>query len=261
MHYLTACLIFKDAAPYLDEWIRFHLLVGFDHLYLYDNESIDDAAAVVRPYLARKQVTLHAWPGQGQQTPVFRECLQRHGHEARWMAFIDDDEFLFPAEGSNLRQVLPSYEQHAGVAACWLLFGSSGHRTQPAGLVTENYRRRAANADKHVKCFVDPSRVSGPAIGGHAFHCTSGQIVDENHCPTVGPFSAAPSAKIICLNHYLTKSEEEMLHRRTRITVDGLPQEHSLETWRLWDPYYNEAEDLRVQRFVQELGAPQETAA
>ena len=70
MHYLAACLVFKDAASYLDEWIRFHQRVGFEHFYLYDNDSTmyvlagdnliqvngvdsaDKCAALARPVLA-----------------------------------------------------------------------------------------------------------------------------------------------------------------------------------------------------------------
>ena len=76
MHYLTACLIFKDSASYLDEWIRFHLKVGFEHLYLYDNDSRDDCESVIRPFVTQRQVTLHKWPGSGQQGPVFQHCLE-----------------------------------------------------------------------------------------------------------------------------------------------------------------------------------------
>jgi glycosyltransferase involved in cell wall biosynthesis len=251
VHYLTACLIFKDSAPYLDEWIRFHLKVGFDHLYLYDNDSSDDCELIIRPFVARGQVTLHKSPGNGQQRLVFQNCLDTYRGRARWIAFIDDDEFLFPAEKNNLKEILPEYEQHAGLAACWLLFGSNGHRTQPPGLVTENYLRRAAWIDWHVKCIVDPSKVIAPEIAAHAFRCIEGaQIVDENHRATVGPFSERPSADLLCLNHYLIKSHEEMARRRTRPWVDGTPPRRSVEQWEALDCDYNAVEDLRIQRFT-----------
>jgi hypothetical protein len=251
VHYLTACLIFKDSASYLDEWIRFHLKVGFEHLYLYDNDSNDDCGPVVRPFVARGQVTLHKWPGIGQQSNVFQNCLDTYRGSARWIAFIDDDEFLFPAKTNNLQEILPEYEQHAGLAICWLLFGSNGHRTRPPGLVTENYLRRAAWIDCHVKCIVDPSKATGPEIAAHAFHCIEGtRIVDENHCPTAGPFSEKPSADVVCLNHYLVKSREEMRQRRTRPWVDGTQPTRSIEQWEALDRDYNAVEDLRIQRFT-----------
>jgi hypothetical protein len=254
VHYLTACLTFKDSASYLEEWMRFHLKVGFDHFYLYDNDSSDDFQAVIRPFVTRGQATYHKWPGAGQQREMFQHCLDTYRESARWIAFIDDDEFLFPATKNNLSEVLSDYERHAGVAACWLLFGSNGHLTRPSGLVTENYCRRAAWIDRHVKCIVDPSRVTGPEIGGHAFYSIEGAcIVDENHRPIAGPFSESPSANVLCLNHYLIKSREEMLWRRQRMTVDGLAPMHSIEKWEAFDRDYNSVEDFRIQRFAEAL--------
>jgi glycosyl transferase family 92 len=254
MYYLTACLIFRDAASYLDEWLRFHLLVGVEHFYLYDNDSSDDYLPVIRPFCTGGKVTLTRWPGAFQQTNVYTHCLQRHSHSTRWMAYLDDDEFLFPAQAGTLPDALAAYESYAGVAACWLLFGSDGHRTRPPGFVTRSYRRRGGWVDQHVKCIVNPVKVSGPAVLAHSFHCLPGEvIVDENYQPIVGPFSCAPSANVFCLNHYLIKSHDEMVSRRTRRRADGPDGAHSIEQWELFDSSYNAVEDLRIQRFAVEL--------
>ena len=50
---LTACLKFKDAARFLPEWIEFHQLVGFEHFYLYNNNSSDDYRGALAPYCRR----------------------------------------------------------------------------------------------------------------------------------------------------------------------------------------------------------------
>jgi hypothetical protein len=254
MHYLTACLIFQNAASYLEEWLRFHLLVGIEHFYLYDNDSRDDFQSVIRPLLAKGRITLHRWPGAGQQSNVYQHCLDQHRDEARWIAYIDDDEFLFPASCGSLIEALSAYESYAGVAACWLLFGSNGHRTRPPGVVTHNYRRRGNWVDKHVKCVVNPAKVTAPAVGGHSFRCLPGEvIVDENARPMSGPFAQHPSAEAFCLNHYLIKSHEEMVARRTRIQVHGGSNVHSIAKWESFDSHYNAVEDLRIQRFAAAL--------
>jgi hypothetical protein len=254
MHYLTACLIFRDAASYLDEWLRFHLLVGVEHFYLYDNDSSDDYLSVIQPFRAEGKVSLKKWPGPMQQLDIYADCLKENRGATKWLTYLDDDEFLFPARDATIRDALSSYDGYAGVAACWLLFGSDGHRTRPPGLVTRNYRRRGDWVDKHVKCIVNPDKVSGPAVAAHSFHCLPGEvIVDENHRPTAGPFSTAPSAEVLCLNHYLIKSYEEMVARRTRRQVDAPYSAHSIEKWEWFDSHYNTTLDLRIQRFAAQL--------
>lgn len=253
MYFLTACLIFQNAASYLDEWLRFHTLVGVEHFYLYDNDSDDDFRFVIRPFQAEGRVTLHKWPGTAQQENAFRHCLNQYRGSAQWIAFLDDDEFLFPAIGENVPEILRDYDSYAGVAVCWLLFGSNGHLTRPPGLVTHNYRRRADWVDPHVKCVVNPNKVTEPAVLGHSFRCRPGeQIVDENHRPVSGPFVEVPSANVLCVNHYLIKSHEELIQRRARRRADG-GTSHSIEEWKRFDSSYDQREDLRIQRFAVSL--------
>jgi hypothetical protein len=80
-----------------------------------------------------------------------------------------------------------------------------------------------------------------------------GRIVDENHSATVGAFSEKPSADVVCLNHYLVKSHEEMRQRRSRLQVEGHGPVHSVQQWEAFDREYNTVEDLRVQRFTRDL--------
>ncbi len=121
--------------------------------------------------------------------------------------------------------------------------------------MTRNYLRRAAWIDPHVKCIVNPVKVTGPAVLGHSFHCRPGEaIVDENHRPISGPFASEPTADVFRINHYLVKSHEELGQRRTRSRADGSPIVHSIEEWKRFDSQYNAVEDLRIQRFAGTLG-------
>lgn len=250
-YYLTACLMFKDAARYLDEWLRFHLNVGFDHFYLFDNNSSDDYRPIVQPFIDAGQVTLTIWPGVAQMERVLAHCLDAYRHTTCWMAFLDDDEFLFPATADTMPQVLEKYEGFAGVAVCWLLFGSSGHRTRPAGLVTMAFRRREASVNAHVKCIVNPKKVITPSIIGHAFVCCPGEvIVDEKFEPMDGPFAKHPTSDVICLNHYISKSFEEMRQRRSGLPACKDEVIYSYEQYAESDAKLNDLEDLRIQRFA-----------
>ena len=49
-HRVALCLIFKNEAPFLKEWLDYHLALGVDHFYLYNNNSDDDFREVLRPY-------------------------------------------------------------------------------------------------------------------------------------------------------------------------------------------------------------------
>ena len=36
---ISICLLTKDENKYLKEWVQYHLSIGIDHFYIYDNNS------------------------------------------------------------------------------------------------------------------------------------------------------------------------------------------------------------------------------
>lgn len=256
-HYLTACLCFKNAASYLAEWLAFYTALGVERFYLYDNESTDNFAEPLAPYLSRGTVTLISHPGRAIQKAVYAHCLKTFGAGSRWMMFCDDDEFLFPTKDVPLPEALAPYEKFAGVAVSWMLYGASGHRTRPPGLVIENYTQRFAVPDQHVKCIVDPARIVGPVLIAHEFQCVDGEVVvNENGEPMAGPFSQRPTADILRINHYLTKSHDELIARRKRIQANtGEISSLAIDEWLRLEAGWNQVEDRIALRYVERINA------
>jgi len=213
-------LIYKDEAPYLAEWIEFHRLVGVERFFLYDNGSRDDHLEVLGPYLEEGTVVLHDQSVFFRQAGAYAHCLTEHGSHARWIAFIDTDEFLFAPTGRPLPEVLAAFEQFPGVGVYRVTFGTSGHRTRPDGLVTETYVLKF-RVESSVKSIVDPSRVERQR-NAHSFLYHGGALaVDENREPIEGWFLEEPTSELLRINHYVTKSEAEFAQKLTKGRVDN----------------------------------------
>jgi hypothetical protein len=241
--YLCVCAIYRNEASYLREWIEFHRLVGVERFYLYDNLSTDAHQEALAPYLEDGFVTLHEWKvvPPPDQRDTYDHCLSEHGHDSRWMAFIDIDEFLFSPTGRPLPEVLVDYERWPGVGVNWAMFGTSGHRTKPPGLVLENYLMRAdAPSNRLIKSIVDPTRVVRCG-GAHHFIYRSLLAIDENQYPIDGPMTKSVSFSRLRVNHYVTKSGAETRGKVGRGSRFGWD---SLEPWR---------SSQRERRFHQEL--------
>jgi glycosyl transferase family 92 len=210
--YLSICAIYRDEAPYLREWVEFHRLVGVERFFLYDNGSVDDHHSMLAPLIEDGTVTLHEWPVFPGQVQAYDHALREHGPETRWMAFLDLDEFLFSPTGRPLPEILADYEQWPAVGANWAVFGTSGHKHKPDGLVIESYLWRCLQSqegNRHIKSIVDPSRTLECRDPHHFAYADGAQAVDENEQPIRYARNAAGSWNRLRVNHYFTRSEDE----------------------------------------------------
>ena len=184
-HYLAACAIFRDEAPYLGEWIAFHRLVGVEHFFLYDNGSTDCPDEVLSPYIAEGCVSLRAWPmpfDHGASRAAYSDCLERARGRVRWLVYIDIDEFLFAPRSWRLVPLLRDYEAHPGVVVRWQVYGSSGHEHASDTAVIGRFSRRAPTQwvrNRRVKSIVDPARALRPLNSHHFVYRDGALAVDE----------------------------------------------------------------------------------
>ncbi len=250
---LSICAIMKNEAPYLIEWLEFHKLVGVERFYLYNNNSTDNTLDLIQPYVQSGEVILHDWPVIPGQIPAYEHCLARYSNESDWMAFIDLDEFLFPTEQDNLKDVLKEFEQAAAVGVNMLYFGSSYHEYKPDALQTESYTKRSDNefyGNRYIKSIVRPEQVLRPNCP-HFFITSDPErgVLTENQEILGGSVADRVSINKLRINHYYTRSRQEMKEKLMR--GDAIFVQKNWEVIQSRDR--NELEDLTIQRFVPQL--------
>ena len=86
---LAIVAILKNEAPYLREWLDYHLLAGVEHFYLYDNDSTDDYDEIIAPYVAAGLVTNKKFSGGSAQFAAYADAVLNYRFQCRRMAFID----------------------------------------------------------------------------------------------------------------------------------------------------------------------------
>ena len=220
---LAVGAIMKNEGPYLKEWLDYHILVGVEKFYLYNNGSTDNTADVVAPYVASGVVELIDFPGPARQAAANADAVRRAADEARWLAIIDLDEFLVPVKHRTITEFLETLPRNFwSVVVTWVCYGSSGHVKKPDGLVMENYRRHETKFHG-VKSIINPRlaiQIRNPHVNVGA-----GFIVDERGRKMwhIDQTRNPPSCNIIRCNHYVTKSYEEYCARHAQGPADGNP--------------------------------------
>jgi Glycosyl transferase family 2 len=112
---VALCASIRDGAPFLSEWLHFHLAAGIARAYIHNDNSTDDTSSILDAWssdTAARVVTqmapIHGAPrfGIAQRTPAGgwsgqREILGRCLTHAlldgvRWLITLDLDEYLVP---------------------------------------------------------------------------------------------------------------------------------------------------------------------
>ena len=212
MDYFSLCLICKDENEYLPEWLDYHILMGVDRFYIYDNESQVSLCESLKEYIERGWVVVVDISGKGMQLYAYDHCLQTFGANTFWLGFIDTDEFLVPKTTQDLKELLKEYEAFGGLAVSSLFFGSNDHRTRPsAGQITAYTRHTQATIKEYelVKSIVQPDLILMPNSPHDFIYKERAWCVNEGFLRV--DYQRFPShTEKIQLNHYYCRSEQEI---------------------------------------------------
>lgn len=232
MDYVSLCLIIKDEEEYIKEWLDYHILIGVDRFYIYDNESAIDLQVYLADYIHKGWVLIQSIKGRAMQLAAYDHCLQSYGKNTKWLGFIDTDEFVVLKKDNSLKDFLSRFEPYGGVGISSLFFGSSGYRKKPKKGQIASYAIRTAETFPEnwlVKSFVQPEYVLYPDsphefIYKYPYYCVNekGFRVDYQKAPV--------HIQAIQLNHYYCRSEEDMLKKFNR-GEGGAGRPHVMEAF------------------------------
>ncbi|OYV50542.1 MAG: hypothetical protein B7Z78_11030, partial [Rhodospirillales bacterium 20-60-12] len=134
--------IAKNESLYLTEWIAYHFAIGFDRIYVYNNDSRDrslellEATAAIEPRLS-----IINWPTNehsGPQEAAYNHAAQHVGSE--WVAFLDIDEFMVPWRDMSITDYLRTMpDDVSSMHVNWRGFGSNGRLSPIYDSVIETF--------------------------------------------------------------------------------------------------------------------------
>ncbi|MDR2604060.1 MAG: glycosyltransferase family 2 protein [Desulfovibrio sp.] len=207
------CAVAKDETPFLREWAGYHHFIGFEKIYVYDNESATPVRDTLAEFYDLGVCDTYTLQGEAVQLTAYNHCLRYHGNEFEWLAFFDLDEFLCLKQDDDARVLLRNYEKYSALSINWDTFGSSGHINLPKGLVIKNFTQ-SLGYNENCKCIVRPAKVTMP-FTAHHFIYTDGIAVNADYMPAYGAYAPLAVDKV-CLNHYQFRSQynfEQKIHR------------------------------------------------
>ena len=218
----VVCAIVLNEEPYIDEWIQYHLALGFSHIYLYDNSDSN-----CLKHKNSDKITIIHFPGKTKQLEAYQLFVTQYREKHQWAAMIDCDEFIVLKKHNSINSFLNKYRQCSTIALNWLMFGTSHQKAYDNRPVTNRFRYCSNNINHHVKSIVQLAHVHS-WVDPHHPVLTKGHIYDTNQNIINGPINPLGDYTTACIHHYYTKSEQEFREKIERGRAD-ISQKRSLD--------------------------------
>lgn len=243
--------IAKNEDYYLQEWIDYHLKLGFDSIHIFQNNWR------FTNKLENENVFFHEYDGVTEfndepiwvkniQARCYTEFSQNYYEKYEFAAFFDVDEFLVLNKHSNVQEFIKDYEDFDCLIINWALFGDNGLTNFDPNYtsVIERFTKRNKDYNYQFKSICKLTKDMK-----HQIHWTTSPWIDTNYNTGNFPFNYSGNYEIAQLNHYFSKTYSEFLMKvdrgnACRSGIDGKRNPNDFYTGN-----FNEVEDLKALTF------------
>lgn len=155
---ISILAIFKNEESFMKEWLDHYFNRNIDHIYLLNDNSIDNSVEIINQHQNKKNITLlHTTEDDintqnGRQTDLYNKYYNYILKETRWIGIFDLDEFCYSPEILNFNNILKYYdirEKIQEIIIDWYWFGSNNYNDQPKNIVN-SFNKRGSELSKKI---------------------------------------------------------------------------------------------------------------
>ncbi len=253
------CCIALHEEAYIDEFVDYHLGIGFRKVIVYDNSDYyemkqwgdkrnrraklrtrerNEGRTTYNSSIGYEvdsnndEVHVLHYPGKGKQGASYLDCARRayhgdFGDGIEYAAFWDIDEFLILKQHTTVDELLEEYMIDKGASSLsinWHMFRHGNRNVYEPLPVTKRFLYRDCEVQYQVKSMVrledmDMTKENHP----HYPHLKNGTIrIDTNGTRPYKMFNHNGPNNIAILHHYQTKSYAEYIKKRERGRAEAL---------------------------------------
>jgi hypothetical protein len=150
----TSCVltVIKNEHQYLDEWVKYHLNIGIDHIFIFEDIDSDSHKDITEKYgdkvslyniltilnedLRKEAFNLKKTKMRNPQELYFKVGLMTlkltYPNQYDWCFVIDNDEFItFENENDNIKSILSQFQTYDAFLMQWKCYGANGYVEKP----------------------------------------------------------------------------------------------------------------------------------
>jgi hypothetical protein len=229
----VVCVCARNENKYIVEWIEHYLNLGFDKIFICDNNADGDNSLyeTIEQYVLNGSVEIFDCRKLNCFQVQFYSMFCTEGNY-EWCGYFDCDEFLEIPSYFDVKHYLSTKSDELCVSFHWMVYGSNGKMHSEEGLLKDRFKLPSSPVAMFTEnCFVK-SIVKGSGVfnkgcwfnGSHIpvttpmySHNVGGHFItnSDRHC------YFPPKYKDGYIRHYYTKSFEEWINKSGRGWPDG----------------------------------------
>lgn len=221
---IALCAIGRMENRYAREWVEHHLGIGFDKIFIYDNNQGDEErfTDVLSDYICQRSVQVIGWRDRrgAAQREAYTNLYMTEGGNYDWIAFFDFDEFLELPQGGNVHTLMKDCKGDC-LLVNWMMMTDNNLVTYDDRPLRERFTEAVPNTKRDINRNLINSHVKSIVRGGleiFAFidtpHVASSPgmrcVNTDNERLDIWPFQRIHHDKAF-LRHYSTKTIEEWM--------------------------------------------------
>lgn len=164
--------IIKNEHEYLNEWIQYHLNLGIDHIFVYEDVNSSPHSFICKKYsnrvscksvldiydpAIRDKIIIDKIKNKKSLQVIFMKSilnfLCRNHTDYDWVFYIDADEFLtFENDTYNFENIFNQFNDYQIVSLQWQNYNANGHIYKPHTNVLESYHTTCDLLSRIIKC-------------------------------------------------------------------------------------------------------------
>jgi hypothetical protein len=209
---VAICAVIKDEHQYLSEWIEYHLALGIDAIYLYEDEGSESHYDICSKYDNVFLTGLADFIGEihthtNKQLRLYNKFLLDFRSIVDYVFFIDLDEFVAFEEGFTLEDLVKKCSISGALLIPWKIYSANGLINKTGENVVDTFVVSIENPRKGDLDYKTFAKVS----------CQEDKSYMKHHHEHALARPLYASEKRKChLKHYITKSWEEWCERILR---------------------------------------------
>jgi hypothetical protein len=214
--------IAKLESNYIEEFVKYHIALGFSKIFIYDNEDTPVYEKLLEKY--SDFIFVIHFPGYIKQYPAYYHFINNYLYNSNitHVSFIDIDEFIVLKQHTNITDFIKTFikDDCQGIAMNWRFFGSSG-LTEPSNIPnTIRFTKCQMTGNKHIKTIFKKDHLK-------ALNTCHDIILDQGYVKTtagdivIGPFNYNIDFNYVQINHYKCKTLKEYRFIRSRGRSDN----------------------------------------